>query len=128
MDTNQLQKEFKTKAQHEKAELIRRYADAMIAANTAAIQAHIANQEDGGTCNLDTVIINFTGWKQSDISTLASLSGIQIGDKMNGWHKGYRFVWTSIHGQGNGRSRMVEAAASRLKELEIPASVWYQMD
>jgi hypothetical protein len=127
-NTNTLRGEYMTKAQHDKAALISRYASAIKEADWAATQAHIANQEDGGTCNLDTVLIDFTGWKQTDIDKLVYQSGIRIGNRMSGWHKGSRFVWTSIHGQGNGRSRMVEAAANKLKELDIPASVWYQMD
>ena len=127
---NQLQpkSEYMTKSKHDKAALIERYANAIKEANRAAIDAHIANQEDGGTCNLDTLLIDFSGWRQTDVDKVASFSGCSIGDKMSGWHKGCRFVWTSIHGQGNGRTRMVEAAYNKLKELGIPASVWYQMD
>jgi hypothetical protein len=127
-NTNTLRGEIKAIAQRNKAAKIARYANAIKEADQAAIRAHIDNQEDGGTCNLDTVLIDFTGWKQADIDKLIAQSGIRIGDRMNGWHKGSRFVWTSVHGQGNGRSRMVQAAANKLKELDIPASVWYQMD
>lgn len=107
---------------------IQKWVDALKAANQAAIAA-AENKEDGGTCNLDTVIIDFTGWRKPDIAMLKQKSGIDIGDKMeSGIFKGYRFVWTAHEGQANLRTRMVVAAYNVLHEAGLPATVWYQMD
>lgn len=103
------------------------YADAIKAAQIAANEAN--QPEDGGTCNMDSVVIDFTGWRDTAIQQVAALSGISIGDKLSSWMwKGSCFINFNVNGQGNNRSRMVEAAHRKLKELEIPASVYYQMD
>jgi hypothetical protein len=42
--------------------------------------------------------------------------------------KGCRFIYFTMNGQGNNRSRMAEAAVNKLKELSIPAMMYYAMD
>ena len=105
---------------------IEQIATALKEAQKAANEASLP--EDGGTCNSDTVIIDFKGWRQKKIDQLMAASGISISDSLSGWHKGYRFISFDISGQGNNRCRMVEAAKRKLKDLGIPASVYYQMD
>jgi len=87
-----------------------------------------SDTEDKGSCNLDTVIVNFSGWRQLDIKRLESMSGFNIGEKMTGIYKGYRFVFFEVPGQAYRRTIMVEAAKKKLQELDIDCSVWYQMD
>ena len=107
--------------------LIEKYASGIKEAQIAAINAK--GSEDGGTCNMDSVVIDFTGWRSNAIQQVAQLSGVSIGDKLSSsmW-KGCCFINIYIEGQGNSSSRMVEAATRRLKELEIPAMTYYQMD
>lgn len=83
---------------------------------------------DSGTCNLDTVIYNFTGWRQSAINDLQNKSGIRIGSKMTGFNAGHRFIFFEVSGQALQRNMMVEAAKSKLCELGYESAVWYQMD
>lgn len=103
------------------------WANAIKEATMAAASASAL--EDGGTCNLDSVVIDFTGWRQTAIHTLAQKAGVTIGDKLSGWMwKGCCFVNIPTNGQGNNNTRMVEAAVRKLKELGLPASTYYQMD
>lgn len=85
-------------------------------------------ENDGGSCNLDTVIIDFTGWKQTDINKLSSLCGVRIGNRMTGCHQGYRFVFFQTDGQASRNTFKVEAAKKYLYGLGINAMVWYKMD
>lgn len=99
-------------------------------ANTAAIEAARKNPDDGGTCNLDSVIIKLDRWKAEDIKAVSEATGASISHQLSGWHKGYRFLGTTAHGQAGLRTRMVEAAEKSLK-AENPAldiSIWYHAD
>ncbi|MCZ4244936.1 hypothetical protein [Pedobacter punctiformis] len=96
---------------------------------TKSFIVNLSSIEDYGSCNLDTVIVDFTGWKQKEIDYLASVCGLRIGEKMNGWHKGYRFIFFQTNCQASGRTKIVESAAGKLKDLGISsASVWYKTD
>jgi hypothetical protein len=107
--------------------LIDNWANAIKEAAVAAAGA--SKLEDGGTCNLDSIVIDFTGWRQTAISSVAEKSGVHISDKLSSWMwKGSCFVNMPTNGQGNNNTRMVEAAVKKLKELGIPASTYYQMD
>ncbi|MBC9913161.1 hypothetical protein [Chitinophaga varians] len=105
---------------------IEQYIKAIKAAEEASLSAN--KNEDGGTCNIDTVIINFKGWRQANIDQVIKSSGINISSPLSGLYKGYRFVNFSANGQGNNRSRMVIAAKRKLVEMDIPATVYHQMD
>lgn len=107
--------------------LIDTWAAAIKEAITAATNA--SKNEDGGTCNLDSVIIDFTGWRKTAIRALAEKAGVEIGEKLSGWAwKGCCFVNIPTTGQGSNNTRMVEAAVKKLKEMGLPASTYYQMD
>lgn len=107
--------------------LIDTWANAIKEAVVAASGA--SGKEDGGTCNMDAVVIDFTGWRQTAIHAVAEKSGVHIGEKLSGWMwKGSRFVDIPTNGQGNNNTRMVEAAVKKLKEMGLPASAYYQMD
>lgn len=105
------------------------FKEAIIKANKAAIEAS-KPEDDGGTCNLDSVVIDFTGWRSTAIEQLASETGIYIGTKLSSrmW-KGCCFIHFAMDGMGNNRTRMVEAAYKSLKESGIEeARMYYQMD
>lgn len=107
-------------------EVIDFYTKAINEAQKAA--ANIANVQDGGSANLDTVTIDFTGWRKSSINKLAAKAGIQIGDKLSGLWKGSCFVHFEVTGQGDRRYEEVQAAWKKLQEMGVPASVFYQLD
>lgn len=85
--------------------------------------------EDRGTCNMDSVVIYFTGWRQKDVDVLMEASGVDIGDKLSSkyWKNG-RFINFDISGQANRRNKMVEEANKFLKQKGIDSSIYYQMD
>lgn len=110
-----------------KKQAIAHYAVAIKQAAKEALTE--ADAEDGGTCNLDHLVIDFKGWREKDIQEVARLSGIDIGDKYSyGIYKGCSSISIPINGQANRRTRMVEAAKRYLKEQGIEAYVVYMMD
>ena len=110
-------------------------AKALKEANEAAENA-AKGVDDGGTCNLDTVIIKLKRWRETDISMLAGESGIELSDKLSGWWNGYRFIRFRDWGMANRRTTAVEAAYKSLKESckaifdddEYSVGVYYAMD
>jgi hypothetical protein len=100
--------------------------DAINQAEAAAIAAD--PNEDGGTCCLDTPLIKLDRYTEDDIQAVTDATGIRIGDKMSGFWRGYRFLWTKTHGQAERRSQMAEAAYRKLNELGIPCHFWQQCD
>lgn len=83
---------------------------------------------DSGGSNLDTVVYDFTGWRQATINDLQTKSRVRIGNKMSGFNAGNRFVFFDVCGQATQRTKMVEAAKAKLCELGYECAVWYQMD
>lgn len=84
--------------------------------------------EDKGSCNLDTVIFDFTGWKSKEINNLALLSGIRISSKLKGYYTGYRFLYFNTNGIANLRTAQVEAAKKHLCDNGFNCSIWYSLD
>lgn len=84
--------------------------------------------KDNGSCNLDTVIFDFSEWKAKEFNKLTSLCGISFGEKMKGWHKGYRFLFFEVKGMANLRTTQVEAAKKYLCDKGFNCSIWYQLD
>jgi|JI7StandDraft_1071085.scaffolds.fasta_scaffold02496_8 hypothetical protein len=84
------------------------------------IQSIDAN--DGGTCNLDTVIIKLPkGTRQAGLPSM-------ISDNLSGWHKGWRWIRFNTKGQGNLRNKMVEEAKKLMADRGWDVSIYYQMD
>lgn len=85
----------------------------------------LANEEaakypdDGGTCNMDTVILSLSHVRMSSLEA-AGISAYRLGS----------FIALSISGIGMAEKRTaaVQAAAQHLKDQGYPAHVWYQMD
>lgn len=91
----------------------------------------LKDTDDGGTCNFDTPIIKLP----DGIKPRKNLEGYL--DKYNrpmlekAWGrmwKGWYFVNIELHGQGNRRTAMAEAAAKSLEASGLQAGVYYQMD
>lgn len=110
-------------------EEIKRLAKLIKEAEAVAQQA---KAEDIGTCNLDTLMIDFEGWRTSHMEFLKEClkeANIQIGDKMKrGFYLNCAKVFIRTEGQANCRTKMVEAAMDYLCQNNIPAHVWYQAD
>ena len=105
------------------------FKEAIIKANKAAIEAS-KPEDDWGTCNLDSVVIDFTGWRSTAIEKLSEDTGVRISYKLSSWMwKGCCFISFPADGMANNRTRMVEAAYKSLKEFGIEeARMYYQMD
>lgn len=115
------------------------YFQAILAADKAAREVSRPS-DDGGTCNLDSMIVDFKGWREKDVQELSKQTGLYISGPLSGWHKGFRFVDVACVGQGNNRTRMIEAAKKAFndamliifqpaKDEVLPgASIYYQMD
>lgn len=104
---------------------IERFERDLFAAQRSAFEAEKANNEDGGTCNFDTVVLKTKGVPAK------LLSGLDIKiDRITGerFWKGYSFVWFETHGQGNLRTRMAEAAYNTLKKMGYDVKMYYQCD
>lgn len=84
----------------------------------------LENTEDGGTCNFDTPVIKL---ENADKKRLAQLEWHVKPIEERGWKDCY-FVFITLSGQGNRRTRMAEAAAKSLKANGWDASVYYEMD
>lgn len=99
----------------------------------AAAELAGSNDEDGGTCNLDTPAFRVERMRKATIERAAQAAGLTVTEF--DWFGGRRWFWlhTPTFGQGNRRARMAQAAAHVLREAEgdIPgfrASLYCQMD
>lgn len=108
--------------------LIDYYAEAIRKAEEAAKAAGV-NEEDGGSCNFDQVMIDFTGWKTTDIEAISGKGSRDISDKYSSrFWKGCCAIDFTQFGQGSRRTRMAEAAHKVLKAAGLPSHMYYQMD
>lgn len=101
-------------------------SEALERANEAALL--LSETNDGGTCNFDSPVIRLLKWKDYEIKQACELAGIEIGDKLSGFWRNYRFVSTSMYGQANCRTRMAEAAKKSLEADGYDVAMYYQMD
>lgn len=104
----------------------KKIAEAFKSANSAMMKHK--NEPDNGSCNLDTVLIDFDGKRKPFIDLVSQESGFRLDKITSGFHKGLYFLFLDYNGQANVRYQMVQTAKDHLKDLGIKASVWYQMD
>lgn len=103
------------------AELLKR-------ADAAARAAKAENDDDGGTCNLDSPTLFFDKTvRDSRVQKIAAMAGIGL-DKTKWFKRRCYFVRTETDGQGNRRSRMAEAACKVLREAGLDAMMFYHAD
>lgn len=100
-------------------ELARKIADA----TKAGIAEAEANPEDGGSCNLDHVVI--TGLKHMRVARLEEVLGCRL---TKGPYAGTFRLPVRWGGQGNQRYRGVQAQAASLKAAGVDCYVHYQID
>ena len=105
-----------------------RLGEALIKAQESASKIGTLYPEDGGTCNLDSVLIKLQGWKLADIEQASFYGEVPISDKLTGIYRGYRFVMFTLYGQANRRTRMVEAAKKSLEASGYDVTIYWQMD
>jgi hypothetical protein len=104
-------------------------------ANNKALQAYKENPDDGGTCNLDNVLILLPRAVSKDIVAfndhVRTTFGIRyaIGPRiLGGFHKGYYYFSVTSYGQANLRTRMAEAVYNYLKTKDYNVTMRYVMD
>lgn len=102
-----------------------RLSEALIRANLAALSVQM---EDSGTCNFDSCVIRLPRWKDYEIKQACELAGIEIGEQLSGYWRGYRFVSTAMHGQAGLRTKMAEVAKQSLAADGYDTAMYYQMD
>jgi hypothetical protein len=96
-----------------------RLAAVLIAGHLAALDAGTQNPEDGGTCNTDRLMIRLDKWTPDMIEATNRNTppGVAVGPRWtSGIHKGFRPVNIGQKGQGNRRTRMVEAAHRAIRD------------
>lgn len=114
-----------------KQEKIDLLAEAFTAGLKAAEAAATANQDDGGTCNLDSAVFWLKGARESLVLEAAEKAGVIVNSFT--W-LGARCWWVNVqHGQANLRARMAQAAAQAMRAFndKIPgfrASCYQAMD
>ena len=86
------------------------------------------NEEDGGACNFDTVVLKTKGIPTKVLNEVTELTGIEIQKVGTKFWRGYSFIHFEAWGQGNRRTRMVETAYNTLKELGYEVNMYYQLD
>lgn len=97
---------------------------ALRAANDAAKAAR--GTVDGGTCNMDTPVL-FTRRREAFVAKAAAEAGVIV--RKGSWMgRVCYFVQVEYEGQGDMRTRMVEAATKALKAAGLAAQTYYQMD
>ena len=85
--------------------------------------------DDGGTCNLDSVIIKLRRWSEEEIKEASVASGVRISGKLNSnYWNGYRFLSFETKGQANERTRMTEAAYKEMRLLGYDVCMYYHAD
>lgn len=99
----------------------------------AAATAAGRDEEDGGTCNLDTPAIRLPRLSRKAKDTIEHVSGVRL-SKFDAWGSGWYTVLVPLLGQANRRSRMMEAAMCALQTYdgcmgdEVQVCGYYQMD
>lgn len=99
-------------------------ADVCKANKTAQV---VTNKEDGGTCNFDTPVINLGKLRKADRDRLAMLDWSIEPVESKAWD-GWYYVYVTLDGQANLRTRMAKAAVKSLTESGWEATVYYQAD
>ena len=97
----------------------------LFVAQRAAYEVEKINNEDGGSCNFDTVVINTEGVSKKLLSSL-DIHIEKISSK--GIWRNSSFIHFDLNGQGNLRTRMAKAAYNKLKELGYNVTMYYQLD
>lgn len=96
--------------------------------NASLYASDFKDEDDGGTCNFDTVTIRLPRWPYAKLKEMvATIPGLRISKHYCGV-AGTFMIHGFEHGQANRRTSMVEAFSRRLCELGYDSGVYYVMD
>lgn len=107
--------------------------EALKRANEAAISADPGPDDDAGTCNFDSPAIKLPRMRNDAAEQVSQITGVRLA-KFSAWGSGWFWVLVDMRGQGNRRTKMMEAALKVLKELQpdignnVKVAGYYQMD
>lgn len=97
---------------------------ALKAAKEAALAADPGAGNDGGACNKDVPAILLPRVQEKTLKAIAAEAGVTFG-----WRRGgYVTVYVPLHGQGDRRTAMAEAAEKALSAAGYKTTVFYGMD
>lgn len=82
---------------------------------------------DGGTCNLDSVMLYVPRWKTETVHAAAKAAGIHV-TKTKWFGKVCYFVGFSALGQAYARERGTQAALKVMREHGMKVNYYSQMD
>ena len=102
-----------------------RLVDDLKAAAEAA--GAFADHDDGGTSNLDCLMLSFPRYEEIKIKAAAKRAGLTVSAGRCMKQKIYR-IMPPHGGQGYRRTKQAEAMAEVMRSRGYEASVWYQMD
>lgn len=87
-------------------------------ADAAALAADPGEGNDGGTCNCDTPAFRIKGVRMEQVQEASRLAGVPV--QPFDWFGGRRWFWLVcvLMGQGNRRTRMMEAAQRVLRDAQ----------
>lgn len=88
-------------------------ADIFRKAEAAAIAAD--PKDDGGTCNFDSPAFRIDKVRDNKIQEAATKSGVSV-HSFSWWKRRWYMLRVTMHGQGNQRTTMMEAALNVLKQ------------
>lgn len=91
-------------------------------ANQASINA--ASNEDSGTCNMDTVVIDLKDFAPNERKQLFASAYVD----MTHYKGSAYFLFFTVLGQANNRTRMIKAAFESMKNDGYDVTIYYQMD
>jgi hypothetical protein len=83
--------------------------------------------EDGGACNFDSVFIRLPRVKEEKVLAALNAGGLRGYKTKHFGSIGFIVIPTGC-GQGNSRTRAMEAMLAVFKGAGFDASGWYQMD
>jgi hypothetical protein len=108
---------------------IGKYADLMDAFTRAKEYAFekTASEQDGGTCNFDSVILFLPRWDVMRVMNAASAAGVNC-RPATVWGKKAFMIAAPLVGQANRRTVFVESMRESLKRDGYDTGMWYQMD
>lgn len=89
-----------------------------------AIIVGTKDNEDGGTCNFDTFVLLADYVRFDLLKTAVENAGLRVSK----WGRGRYHIFGYEWGQGNLRTRMVEAFETSMRNLGYKTSVYYAMD
>lgn len=102
---------------------------AKLAKELEAAAAHgldvAAGTDDGGTCNLDAVLLNLKGWGVAKVEEVAKVA--DVGVREAGLRGNYIFSLRCSY-QGNARTVASKAMCEALQLAGYDASMYYQID